>query len=202
MKKCPYCGGEYRDELEVCPIDKTTLVDTRVDTTPEARRKLPLSLSLLSYLLLIYAACWLYPAIAIFDYVPRFVFFHVADKPTTILFLGEISTLIFGGVFFLSLFVALRRGSRFAYFVAFLDLVYVYATAIYESLWPVLKHYGDNDPYFWWAIVGQFLGFTVVLLPVYVLLRRDVRQFFFNSKGSNAMRCSEPPPRWAGGRFR
>jgi hypothetical protein len=36
MKKCPYCGAEYSDELDVCPVDQTPFDDGRVEAL-EAR---------------------------------------------------------------------------------------------------------------------------------------------------------------------
>lgn len=34
MKRCPYCGEEYGEEAEVCPLDRRTLVAAR---HPQAR---------------------------------------------------------------------------------------------------------------------------------------------------------------------
>ena len=182
MKKCPYCGAEYCDKLIACPVDQNPLVDSLADSVSAARRKLPLSLSLLTYLLLIPAAQWLYPVIAHLSNLPRFIFFQNTDAPTMILVLGATFWLIFGALFYVTMFVALRRGSRFAYFLTWLGYSYVYWRIIYENLLPLLGRYGDYDPNYWWAAGSLCLGMVVFLLPFYVLLRRDVRQFFFNSR--------------------
>src|SRR5438046_10735897 len=35
MKKCPYCGKEYPDDVLICPADKSALVVAEVAALPE-----------------------------------------------------------------------------------------------------------------------------------------------------------------------
>lgn len=36
MKQCPFCGGEYSDQIELCPIDQTRLKSVGASQTPPA----------------------------------------------------------------------------------------------------------------------------------------------------------------------
>jgi hypothetical protein len=57
MKKCSYCGAEYPDDAAECVIDKTPFNETHSDfisvMPPVAKRKIPISLSIISYLFFI-----------------------------------------------------------------------------------------------------------------------------------------------------
>ena len=54
MKKCPYCGAEYPDDTIECAVDKTPFEETHSDfisvMPPITKRKIPISLSIVSYL--------------------------------------------------------------------------------------------------------------------------------------------------------
>src|ERR1700743_835625 len=40
MKACPYCGGQYPDEVDLCPIDRHALVDSQGFKTAGEKSKI------------------------------------------------------------------------------------------------------------------------------------------------------------------
>ena len=68
MKKCPYCGVEFPDDIAVCPIDQTPFKDTKLEPvsmmslllpkTPEGWRRMWLRCLIFTCLLFLGVEFW------------------------------------------------------------------------------------------------------------------------------------------------
>jgi hypothetical protein len=88
MKKCSYCGAEYPDDSVVCPIDQTALAAGPIAATA-IKRKIPVSLSVVSYCFFVSGVCYL-SWLAVYLYHGRFLPLHLV--------IGVLILLVSGGL--------------------------------------------------------------------------------------------------------
>ena len=180
MKKCSYCGAEYSDDLEACPVDNNPLVDSALSESLVNKRRLPLSLIIVSCL-------FLYPAINGFIsfatgmnlVMPKI---HAMDGNQLIVCIGYLLWILSWPLLCFGVVVGLWKRSRFCYVIALLGYCYAYAVGVSENVRRLMDHFSPREPYYWCAVTGVALGAAIFLWPLYVLLRRDVRRIFWNAK--------------------
>jgi hypothetical protein len=171
---------EYSDELTACPTDETLLVDSILAVSLATKRRLPLSLVIVSYLYLI-------PGIHGFITFARGMNLVIPkiramDAYQVTVSFGLLLFMLAWTLIYFGVVVGLRKRSRFWHIVALLAYGYAYYSAACENMQPLIERFGHREAYYWCAVIGVGLGLVIFLWPLYVLLRRDVRGLFWNAK--------------------
>jgi len=174
MKKCPYCGAEYPDDLFVCPVDQTPFdknyqppIETEAEVRPVIRREIPTSLSVVSYL-----------------FFTSGVFILVWGA--FIIYLGgSIQPDIIVGILAILMSRGLRQCSRFWRFCAlvvtwlgFLGVARMTYQAVSPYLHSSVHKPADTLPVGFLCVMA--VGFLVQIWQYRVLTRSEVRDLFYS----------------------
>ena len=174
MKKCSYCGAEYSDKFAACPVDQTPFDVGRVEASPVIERKLPFSLLVLSYLFFI-------PGVmAFFYFVEIIAAILFMRRPLDGSIIGWLVTELVFGSFFIALSRGLRRCSRFWRTCAFVVISVCFISWIYGFVTEYLNFHNRHQMMPAMFLFGYGCTLVLALWPFLVLMRRDVRQLFYD----------------------